>query len=71
MRISLAKVIEDALLDYQAAPDKRSDWVRRWPGQVVLTLSSLLWTEGFEEKVKSGEGINGINNFYNSLVKNL
>jgi len=32
MRVSLAKVFEDALIDVSQNRDRFSSWVRKWPG---------------------------------------
>lgn len=37
MRKSLKKITVDASIDY--AVTKRSEWVTKWPGQIVLSIS--------------------------------
>ncbi|KAL4429302.1 hypothetical protein ABPG74_002288 [Tetrahymena malaccensis] len=63
MRTSLSKVMEEGLLDLQSGQEKRSEWVRKWPGQVVIAISQLIWTESLEESLNQS-GLNGLKEFY-------
>lgn len=42
----------------QAYPEvKRSQWVRDWPGQVVLCTSQMYWTLEVHEAIRSGANV--------------
>lgn len=42
----------------QAYPEaKRSQWVREWPGQVVLCTSQMYWTLEVHEAIRSGANV--------------
>lgn len=43
MRDSLKDVLRKAFNSY--AKTKRVDWVLRWPGQVVICIGSMYWTD--------------------------
>ncbi|XP_067372006.1 dynein axonemal heavy chain 7 isoform X2 [Channa argus] len=53
MTASLHKVIGEAI---QAYPNElRINWVRAWPGQTVLCVSQVYWTQYIHEAIKSGQ----------------
>ena len=41
MRDSLAKFFDDCLTDSNNENVKRTDWVRKWPGQVNLKINLI------------------------------
>jgi dynein heavy chain len=47
MRRSLKMLTQQSIQDYYNA--ERTDWVKRWPGQVVLAVDQIDWTKGVEE----------------------
>ncbi|KAL3853467.1 hypothetical protein ACJMK2_017003 [Sinanodonta woodiana] len=52
MLVSVRDVVESA---YEAYPiEVRNNWVREWPGQVVLCVSSAYWTREVHEAIRSG-----------------
>ncbi|KAG1961895.1 dynein heavy chain 12, axonemal [Pimephales promelas] len=64
---SIRDVISHSRLAY---PDtKRSQWVREWPGQVVLCTSQMYWTLEVHEAIRSGA--NGLKNYYEQLQNQL
>lgn len=66
MIVSLTKLMEDSLLDLKSNREKKNDWVRRWPGQVILAINQLTWTEYAEEKIFK-EGTNGLVRFHKEI----
>ncbi|XP_062872057.1 dynein axonemal heavy chain 12 [Trichomycterus rosablanca] len=64
---SIRDVINRARLAYPET--KRSQWVRDWPGQVVLCTSQMYWTLEVHEAIRSGA--NGLKNYYDQLQNQL
>uniref|UniRef100_A0A9J7YDE2 Dynein axonemal heavy chain 12 n=1 Tax=Cyprinus carpio carpio TaxID=630221 RepID=A0A9J7YDE2_CYPCA len=64
---SVRDVISRSRLAYPEA--KRSQWVREWPGQVVLCTSQMYWTLEVHEAIRSGA--NGLKNYYEQLQNQL
>lgn len=46
MRLSLKMLTQQSLADYYNRD--RTDWVKSWPGQVVLAVDQIDWTTGVE-----------------------
>jgi hypothetical protein len=46
--------------------EAREVWVRDWPGQVVLCVSQMSWTEEIHEAIRIG-GAPGLKNYYIKL----
>ena len=47
MRTSLKMLTQQSIADYYSS--SRTDWVQRWPGQVVLAVDQIDWTTGVEK----------------------
>ena len=47
MRQSLKILAQNSLEDYYT--NKRTEWVARWPGQIVLAVDQIDWTKGTED----------------------
>ncbi|XP_028942182.1 dynein heavy chain 3, axonemal-like, partial [Antrostomus carolinensis] len=52
MLASVRQVIQDGIRGYSKVP--RKTWVLQWPGQVVICVSSIYWTEEVCEAIRKG-----------------
>lgn len=50
MKKSLKKLCKDSMATY--ATTQRTDWVRQYPGQIVLAANQIDWTIGVETAIK-------------------
>ena len=50
MKQSLHKICKDGIVSYPNT--RRVDWVRQWPGQIVLAANQIHWTTGVEQAIK-------------------
>ena len=58
------------ILIFQAyAIEAREEWVKDWPGQVVLCVSQIYWTVETQEAIQ--EGVQGLRDYYDVLNKQL
>ncbi|XP_043934432.1 dynein axonemal heavy chain 12 [Protopterus annectens] len=64
---SVRDVINQSRMAYPETP--RKEWVRRWPGQVVLCVSQMYWTSEVTEAIQSGP--EGLKHYYNTLQEQL
>lgn len=55
MIASVRKVSKDGVAAYAANP--RNKWVVEWPGQVVLCVSSIFWTEEVAKAIQEPGGL--------------
>jgi dynein heavy chain len=55
MRKTLRELCRDSLKDYYIA--KRTSWVSSWPGQIVLAVDQIDWTQGVEQAIKKEGGL--------------
>ena len=68
MRTTLKEIMSDSIKDYYKS--KRTDWVQKWPGQIVLAVDQLDWTTGVEEVFKQNAP-NGLKNYNDTLKSNM
>jgi hypothetical protein len=40
---SMRQVVTQGVAAY--APERRGEWVLKWPGQVVLAVTAIFWTQ--------------------------
>ena len=66
MRQSLQKVTEDSLNDLTKTRIPRTEWVVKWPGQIVICISQIIWTYTVEERLKTS-GLAGIKEYDDEL----
>ncbi|XP_061847983.1 dynein axonemal heavy chain 3 [Colius striatus] len=52
MLASVRQVLRDGIEGYIKVP--RKTWVLQWPGQVVICVSSIYWTEEVSEAIREG-----------------
>jgi dynein heavy chain len=45
---TLRKVTEDSMKD----PTKRTDWILKWPGQIILAVNMIRWTGNSEKAIQ-------------------
>ncbi|XP_045065490.1 dynein axonemal heavy chain 12 [Coregonus clupeaformis] len=64
---SVRDVVARSRVAYGETP--RSQWVREWPGQVVLCTSQIFWTLEVHEAI--GGGVQGLKNYYQQLQSQL
>uniref|UniRef100_A0A5F8GEA1 Dynein axonemal heavy chain 12 n=1 Tax=Monodelphis domestica TaxID=13616 RepID=A0A5F8GEA1_MONDO len=60
---SIHQVIALSLMAYLQS--ERKDWVREWPGQVVLCVSQMYWTIQTQENISGGP--EGLREYYKKL----
>ncbi|XP_071484907.1 dynein axonemal heavy chain 12-like [Diadema antillarum] len=64
---SVRDVVEAAHGAYAVEP--RANWVQEWPGQVVICVSQIYWTEEVHEAIRSGPG--GLREYHSKLESQL
>ena len=70
MKKCLKKICNDSVASY--ATSKRTDWVLNWPGQIILAVSQIYWTEGVENAFAQGDrSANAIVEFEEVLNKQI
>ena len=55
---TLKKIMRASLFDVDS---KRTQWVRKWPAQIVLGVNMIRWTRGSEEAIDGVSKESGIN----------
>lgn len=53
--VSEELILLNSLQDY--AETERSQWVKEWPGQVVLCCSQVFWTLEVHEAIRDGTAV--------------
>ncbi|XP_061837093.1 dynein axonemal heavy chain 12-like [Nerophis lumbriciformis] len=64
---SVRDVVDRSRTDY--AKTLRNQWVKEWPGQVVICTSQIFWTLEVHEAIRMGT--QGVKNYYQQLQKQL
>lgn len=65
---SLKDLAKQALIEYPKT--LRTEWSKMWPGQIVLAVSQIFWTEEVEAAIADHEN-NGLDNYYNVQEKQI
>ena len=68
MRTAVHAVLARSIVDYRTR--KRTEWVQMWPGQCVLNVSQLYWTEEVERGMEM-KGLTGVRLCYDHQLKQL
>ena len=58
---ALKQICADSVASY--ATSKRTDWVLHWPGQIILAVSQIYWTEGVEKALKTSTPVESTSDF--------
>ncbi|XP_054630913.1 dynein axonemal heavy chain 7-like [Dunckerocampus dactyliophorus] len=64
---SVRDVVDRSRTAYAETP--RNQWVKEWPGQVVICTSQMFWTLEVHEAIRGGA--QGVKNYYQQLQKQL
>ncbi|XP_049610508.1 dynein axonemal heavy chain 12-like [Syngnathus scovelli] len=64
---SVRDVVDRSRTAYAETP--RNQWVKEWPGQVVICTSQMFWTLEVHEAIRGG--VEGVKNYYQALQKQL
>ncbi|XP_066919650.1 dynein axonemal heavy chain 12-like [Clytia hemisphaerica] len=67
MLISIRDIIEKSVEAYSITP--RREWVKEWPGQVVICASQIFWTLEVHEAIRAGP--HGLVEYQDKLTKQL
>jgi len=67
MIASIREIVGRSTEAYPQAP--RKEWVKEWPGQVVLCTSQIYWTAEVHEAIKGGA--RGLRDYYEKLQRQL
>ncbi|XP_015752501.1 PREDICTED: dynein heavy chain 12, axonemal-like [Acropora digitifera] len=67
MLVSIRDIIERAIQAY--ASDERKVWVISWPGQIVICVSQIYWTQEVHEAIRSGP--HGLKEYHEKLTNQL
>ena len=51
MKKTLQRICKDSLVQY--GNTKRTEWVLQWPGQVILAVNQIDWTQGVENAISN------------------
>eukprot|EP00975_Prorocentrum_lima_P000118 27889-Prorocentrum_lima.AAC.1 len=68
MQLSVRREMIKGILDYVATP--RTEWMQKWPAQVVLNGSQAHWTRETEEYLDAS-GAAGVRAYYDVLCNQL
>ncbi|XP_023289368.1 dynein heavy chain 7, axonemal-like, partial [Orussus abietinus] len=67
MRKSIKNKVFEAMEAYELK--KRVDWVQEWPGQTVLCIGQLYWTQQVEKAL--ARGVEGLKRYFNQCQREL
>ncbi|KAK6177269.1 hypothetical protein SNE40_015399 [Patella caerulea] len=67
MLMSVRDVVENSIEAYIISP--RTEWVKEWPGQVVLCVSQTFWTREVHEAIRGGP--QGLRDYWDRLEAQL
>ncbi|KAL6609170.1 dynein heavy chain and region D6 of dynein motor-domain-containing protein [Neocallimastix sp. 'constans'] len=68
MKESIKEVINKGLIEYHSIP--RNQWVLNWPGQVIISVTQIIFTAEVTE-VLDTEGARGLPNYFQKLLNQL
>ncbi|XP_063227776.1 dynein axonemal heavy chain 12 isoform X3 [Bacillus rossius redtenbacheri] len=69
MKLSVRQEIELSHEDYPAVP--RTQWMMRWPGQVVLCVSMMYWTADVHGNLSGREAVAQLGRYHSRLMHQL
>ena len=66
MKAAVKTIMTESISNFHVMGEQRTRWICNWQGQVVLTVSQIVWTKKIHDSI-TRTGVKGLKDYFKTL----